>query len=557
VNEASFRQNLCAPRKEEMSREEITPDYVTVYEHESASVLAAIATGRRIARFSILLGPNAGRTYAFGDECTIGRSSDATVSVPDRGVSRLHVRVRRLPEDRFILEDLSSRNGTLVNGERVASVEIQSGARIQVGPRCLLLFSVHDDFEESLAQARTMEIIGRLSAGINHDFNNLLCVVLANAAYLLELPRKTTLNHVEVRECLEDMRSAAQAGAGLTGKLATLVQGGPALHETIDLSKLCEEVVGVLRDTFPRTVRVEPRIQPGIFVRGIRAPLWQLLLNPCVNARDAMPDGGTLGLDIVLKSARELEVRPPVHAECYAVITVTDTGHGMKPEVLKAAFEPFFTTKEIDLGRGLGLATVRKVASEHGGTVELSSRPGAGTILRIVLPLAQSLAGESEPAGTRPQSKSGELGGALEERAGDDGAQAAPAETRPRVLIAEDDPALARAFGRALRRAGYEVLWVESAAQAVATFAQHGASLHAVLLDLDMPDAAIHEAYAMIRARCPELPVVALAAAQPGADQPADASNADESVLRKPVDPGVLARVLSAAVRGHGRPGGT
>jgi signal transduction histidine kinase len=538
--------------------EEHAIEHVTAIEQEDATPMLTVEAGHpRIARMSILLGPDAGRTYKFEDECTVGRSTDATVRVHDRGVSRLHVRVRRLSGERFLLEDLSSRNGTLVDGKRVSSMEIESGTQIQLGPRCLLLFSLHDDFEESLVQAKKMEIIGRLSAGINHDFNNLLCVVLANAAYLLELPRSSTLSHAEVRECLEDMRAAAQAGAELTGRLATLVQGGPAVHETIDLSRMCNEIVSVLRDTFPRLVRVEPRIQPGISVRGVRAHIWQLLLNPCLNARDAMPEGGALTLEAVLKTTDELDSKPPVHAECYAVITVRDTGRGMSPEVLKSAFEPFFTTKDIDLGRGLGLATVRKVASEHGGTVELSSELSVGTTLRIVLPLADSqseapgLASQRHP--TVKQSRDFELPSA--EASPDRTATAADQKTRPRILVVEDDRALARAFGRALQRAGYEMLWVANAEQAMATFAQQSASLHAVLLDRDMPDPAINEAHAAIRARNPELPMIVLTGAQGTTDATSNPPPTDDSVLRKPVDPGVLARVVSAAVRRHGRGG--
>ena len=533
-----------------MSAEESSLEHETALEHDEPRLVTPTASGRtRTAHLSILLGPDAGRTYTFENECTIGRSAEATIRVHDRGVSRVHVRVRRLSAERFLVEDLSSRNGTLVDGKRVGSAEVESGAHIQVGPRSLLLFSLHDEFDESLAQAKKMEIIGRLSAGINHDFNNLLCVVLANAAYVLELPRNTTLAHPEVRECLEDMRAAAQAGAELTGRLATLVQGGPAMHETIDLSRMCNDIASVLRDTVPRSVRVEPRIQPGISVRGVRSHLWQLLLNPCLNARDAMPDGGVLMLEAVLKTADELDSEPPVHAECYAVITVADTGRGMPPVVLKAAFEPFFTTKDIDLGRGLGLATVRKVASEHGGTAELTSELGVGTTLQIMLPFAESRSDGPSLSAQHPRSArqrqefdapSGELATDVSIR------------TRPRVLVAENDEALARAFGRALQRAGYEMVRVANAEQALATFTEQSASLHAVLLDFDMPDSSIRNVQTLIRSRNPELPIIVLTTAQTPSDAASNPPPTDESVLRKPVDPAVLTRVLSAAVRRHG-----
>lgn len=509
---------------------ENTHDLVTAHEHEGRRGVPE--PDSQIARVSVLFGPNAGQTYTVTHELTMGRSGQADLCLNDRGVSRLHARLRRLPGDRFVLDDLSSRNGTLVGGLRIASTEIRTGARIQLGPRCLLLFSVHDELEESLLQTKKMEIIGRLSAGINHDFNNLLCVVMANAAYLLELPPSLTLAHAEVRECLEDMRSAAQAGAELTSRLATLVQGGPLVHESVDVSKLCEDLVSVLRNTLPRGVRVESRVQPGIRVRGVRSHLWQMLLNPALNARDAMPDGGTLTIELVREAATELDDRPQVHADSYAVITFDDCGAGMSDEVLKAAFEPFFTTREIDLGRGLGLATVRKVASDHGGTVALSSRPGAGTKLRLVLPLMELPGEEMTPAADA---------------------------SRRRVLVVEADRALARAFGRALRSDDVDVLWAQDSVDAIALFEAHGSSIDVVLIDADASRSALHDLQATVRAHSPTLPFVMLTDAHepansmpPAGSMPADGDGV-EIRLRKPIDLAMLTRVISQAARRRGK----
>jgi len=543
-----------------MRQEDNVIDQVTIVEQSNdPASFAGAAT--RIARISVLLGPDEGRSYKLEDECTLGRSTEATLRLPDRGISRVHARIRKLSGERFMIEDLSSRNGTLVNGKRVKIAELHSGARIQLGPRCLLLFSLHDELEESLAQAKKLEIIGRLSAGINHDFNNLLCVVLANAAYLLELPRNSTLSHAEIRECLEDMRSAAQAGAELTGRLATLVQGGPRVHEPVDLSRLCMDVISVLRDTFPRSVRIEPRVQPGIVVRGVRSHLWQLLLNPCLNARDAIPEGGgALTLEAVLKTADELDFAPPVRAECYVVITVTDSGRGMSPAVLASAFEPFFTTKDIDLGKGLGLATVRKVASEHGGTVHLTSEVDVGTTLRIVLPIAE-LQGEDLEVSTRPTAHPAvryklpppaAAPSAADSQDADEGVRGT--RQRRRVLVAEDDQGLARVFGRALRRAGYEVLWAADSTQALQMFEQQPSPFSAVLLDLDMADTGIHNAHAAIRSRNRELPIILLTGLpEPDGGPAFKAAPTQDVILRKPVDPAVLARVVSMAIRRSGR----
>jgi signal transduction histidine kinase len=535
-----------------MSKEERVVEYITAFDPERQQIKPH-AEGR-VARVSVLLGPDEGKTFKLSDDCCVGRAGDAVVQVQDRGVSRRHARFRRVENDRFSLEDLGSRNGTLVNGQQIARCVLESGDRIQLGSRCLLLYSVHDDLEESLMDARKLEIIGRLSAGINHDFNNLLCVILANAAYLLELPRESSLAGKEIRECLEDMRSAAQSGAELTHRLATLAQSNHVAQESVNLSQLCDETLGILRDTFAKSIRIQGHVQPGMWVRGVRAHLRQLLLNPCINGRDAMPDGGTLTFEAVLKEPSELDTMPLLKADCYAVVTVTDTGPGMPDDVLKSAFEPFFTTKEIELGRGLGLPTVRKVASDHGGTVTLSSQVGVGTTLRIVLPVAEINPGEEE--------------GLMQTRSGQPSKDVWPAEplkrtaesrsipvskTERKVLIAEDDEALGRAFVRSLRRAGYGVVWVARGEQAVSAFTQESSEFDLVLLDLDMTDASGERAHSTIRKHDAEVPVVLLTNAADVDDADAADPADRNTIVRKPVEPAVLARVVQLALRRAGR----
>lgn len=353
---------------------------------EALDPLRGRRAGQSTALLSILLGPDEGHSCKVVDECIVGRGSNATFRLTDRGVSRAHARIRRSADGRFTIEDLGSRNGIQVNGKNVSVGALEPGDRVQIGPRCLLLFSVQDDLEESLAHAKSLEIIRRLSAGINHDFNNLLCVVLANAAHLLAQPRELTLADAEVRECLQDIRAAADNGADLTARLATLIQGGAAGFEPVDFSDLCEKTVAILRDTFAKNVRIQVQVQPGIMVRGIAAHLRHLMINPCLNARDAMPEGGTLWIDVALRNAQDLTVAPLVRSERYVVVTIRDTGTGMDPTVLASAFEAFFTTRALDVGGGLGLFIVRKVAADMGGCVDLQSRKGEGTTLRVVLP---------------------------------------------------------------------------------------------------------------------------------------------------------------------------
>ncbi len=514
--------------------------------------------GGQVTRLSVLVGPGEGRSVVVAGDCVIGRSPDAQVRLADPGVSRKHVRIWRAPDGQVSLEDMSSRNGTLVNGQRVSRCTLESGDRIQVGPHCVLLLSVHDALEEALINANKLEIIGRFSAGINHDFNNLLCVILANAAYLLELPPELPLGNAEVRECLDDLRSAAQSGAELTTRLATLAQSNNLVQERVSFSELCAETLGVLRDTCPKSIRIQGYVQPNVFVRGVRAHLRQLVLNPCLNARDALSEGGKLTFEAVVEELHELSSVPPLKADCYVVVTVTDTGCGMAPEVLKSAFEPFFTTKEIDLGRGLGLAIVRKVAADHGGTVELTSQRGAGTTLRIVLPVVDC--GSAVEPNRGEAGPSGEPGGRADpaprpdRRTSDEIVRPREAASVRRVLLAEADEALGRAITRSLRRAGYEVTWVADTTRAADELAQTPDYFDLVLLDPPTGEPQAEHARQRIRRLRSDLPAVVLTEKANNHEGTFAEAHADiDTMVQKPVDPAVLARVVQVALRQAGR----
>jgi signal transduction histidine kinase/CheY-like chemotaxis protein len=530
-----------------MSIEENVRQYVASRGGDDSAQQGPVPAAR-VAQLSVVLGPDEGRTYRFDVACVIGRASDATVRLADRGVSMHHARVRRLTGDQFVLEDMSSRHGTLLNGEPIERAQLESGARIQVGPRCLLLFSLHDDLQQSLMQAKKVEIIGRLSAGLNHDFNNLLCVILANAAYLLELPGDTPLGNSDVRECLEDMRAAGQAGSEVTSKLSTLAQSTTMAQESVDFSSLCEETLDILRGTFPKAIRVVGLIQPGIRVHGVRSHLRQLLFNPCLNARDAMPDGGTLTLRAVVKAREEFDAEPLLKADSYVVASFTDTGRGMAPETVGMAFEPFFTTKELELGKGLGLSAVRKIASDHGGTAELSSREGAGTSLQVVLPLSDevdaSLGDYFDDDGQRALPSSGRP---ASHSSSEDLVRPVSERVRRRVLLVEEDEQLGRAFVRSLRRESYDVTWVTQLDAAVKAFAAPDDVFDIVLLDVEPPELTRYGAPLSLRKPGAEIPVLVFSAE--GRDNEPPPPLGFDMVVRKPVEPAMLARIVSVSLR--------
>jgi signal transduction histidine kinase len=521
---------------------------VTVFEETAAQGGGLTPTKPRSARLSMLLGPQKGQTFKVGIECLIGRGADCTICLSDRGTSRHHARLRLVPDGGYVVEDLGSRNGTWVDGTRITRRELQTGAKIQIGPRCLLLFSLIDEHQEAMLEAKEAEIIGRLSAGINHDFNNLLCVLLANVAHLLELPEDVPLSRADVRECLEDMRAAAQAGAEVTAKLAVLTQGATLPQKMVDLSKLCLEMVDILRETFPKAIRIQVQVEPGIEIRGIRSHLLQMMLNPCLNARDAMPASGTLSIELGLKTADELGMIPTMKSDRYAVVTFRDTGTGMSPAVLNQAFEPFFTTREINLGRGLGLMSVRKVASDHGGTVDLHSKLGEGTTLRVVLPVIRG--GDGGKERDRKERSTLEMEVPDEVLAVPSGGEAPRTSTDPaRVLLVGGSEPVGRALGRALRRVGCEPVSAATAAEGLARAASTP-PFDIVLIDLDEPELAGLQR--QVRELRPATKLVGFTAnmGQPAAEDAARFGV--DYVLHKPIDQYALAAVVAMAVRTPG-----
>jgi signal transduction histidine kinase len=489
--------------------------------------------GPRQARLSVLVGPGEGHVHDLGDSAVIGRAPDADICVPDAAVSRRHLRLTRLAPDVFGLEDLQSCNGTFVDGRRIEQAEIRSGARIQVGPRCLLLFSMPDKLEQAMLEAQQIALVGKVAAGLNHDLNNLLCALMADASYLRELPLGMTIGHLDVQEVLGDMRAATERGAELTQRMATFALGAAAYDEERSFSAVASDVLRLVRETFPRNIDVRGHVQHGLMVQAREAPLRELIMHPLLNARDAMPDGGTLRVQATLRRAEELQDAPLLRAEHYVVYEVRDSGCGMPPEVARRAFEPFFTTKELQVGSGLGLAIVRKVAQDLGGRVGLSSEPGHGTVLTVVLPAKNAVAPDDQAP---PSDNGGGRRGALERKTVDEQSALGQNMGRGRrVLVADDDEALLRVIGRALRRGGFEVVAVGDGQEALERFSADPGGYAAAILDHQMPRMDGVQCMAAVREQRADFPVVLIS----GATDAMGYGTRDAEptvVLRKPID---------------------
>jgi len=332
------------------------------------------------------------------------------------------------------------------------------------------------DLEDQLRQMQKLEALGQLTGGIAHDFKNQLGVILANIALIrAELPE----DRGDLRSYLADLEQAAENGSAMARKLLAFSRKEPISLQPVDLGLALREHERALRRLLPETIRVR-RDAPddGPTILADPGTLEQVLLNLATNARDAMPQGGTLTI-----SARPVHVRQEDDALLqgfdrrgrFACVAVTDTGHGMDSGTLGRAFEPFFTTKAVGAGTGLGLAMVFGLMKQHGGFVRLYSERGHGTTARLYFAITDAVAI------------------AAPERA------AAPHGTET-LLLVEDQDMLRRATARTLRKLGYTVVAAPDGAEGLRLLREQAGTFALVISDVVMPNVGGVELYQRARA---------------------------------------------------------
>lgn len=322
--------------------------------------------------------------------------------------------------------------------------------------------------EEHLRHAHKMEAVGELTGGVAHDLNNHLSVVLGNVDLLLETADERQA------ELLEEVRKTGRRSAEMVRKLLGFSRKEILDLRSLDVVALVREYEGLLRRLLPAYVRLDLSLEEGLSgVNADATSLGQILLNLVANARDAMPEGGSVEVAV-----GERRVEPgrtilgeEVEAGTYGVVSVSDSGAGMPPEVLERVFEPFFTTKAKEAGTGLGLSMVHGLVRQHGGHVAIDSREGEGTRVEVLLP-ASGKRGESSPGEPDLQGADccsrGCIEGAL-------------------VLVVDDDPAVLRTTGRLLEAEGCQVMAADNGEEALELIGRHSHELDAVLTDLVMP----------------------------------------------------------------------
>ncbi len=365
--------------------------------------------------------------------------------------------------------------------------------------------------QEQLERAQRLEAVGQLAGGVAHDFNNLLAVILNNAECLAD-----ELGEGAGAERVREIESAARSAAELTRQLLLFSRRGPSELRTIDLAAAVREVETLLRRTIGEhialTVNAPSDLPP---VRLAAGQVEQILVNLAVNARDAMPEGGTISVTVTRSPTVPI-----------LMLRVVDDGVGMSEEVAEQAFDPFFTTKAREQGTGLGLAAVYGIAGRAGGHVEIESEPGRGTEVTVYLPVAE---GEAEDERARA-------------------AVSAPSVGEGRtVLVVDNDEAVRRIVAHMLVKHGYRVHSAPAADAAEAVLADPGAEVDLLLTDVLMPEVSGRELVARLRGRGVELPTIYMSGH--GYDPaPLDPWHEDATVLQKPFSAEELARAVGTAL---------
>jgi PAS domain S-box-containing protein len=365
--------------------------------------------------------------------------------------------------------------------------------------------------ENQLLQSQKMEAVGRLAGGIAHDFNNLLTTVLGYSTLLLQHPRPGQ----EPDKRILEIKRAAERGAGLTRQLLAFSRKQVIQPQINDLNQVVAEMEEMLRRLIGEDIEfVFTRSAQAVLVRADTGQMEQMLMNLVVNARDAMPRGGRLDVEVAALglAAPRADGEQAIPAGNYAVLTVRDTGTGMDPETLARVFEPFYTNKERGKGTGLGLAMVQGVAQQNGGYVLVRSDVGVGTTFEIYLPQAEGQGAAAE-----------ELPLVTERPVG--------AET---LLLVEDEATVRELVLELLQREGYTVLVAGHGEEALAVAARHAGPIHLLVTDVVMPGMSGGELASRFLAARPGMRVLYISGYSDDAIVRAGVSHADSAFLQKP-----------------------
>ncbi|HXA15813.1 MAG TPA: PAS domain S-box protein [Thermoanaerobaculia bacterium] len=375
--------------------------------------------------------------------------------------------------------------------------------------------------EQQLLRAQRLESLGTLAGGIAHDLNNLLLPILMGVTLLKRFdPNEASL------KAINNIERSVRRGSELVKQVLLFARGSETSRETVQLRDVVGEIEAIITSTFPKDITLEVSMAHDLSpVTGDATQLTQVLLNLCVNARDAMPRGGQLIISASNTGINDHDALPHGNPNSgpQVVLEVTDTGEGMPKEILDRIFDPFFTTKEVGKGTGLGLSTAQGIISSHGGFLGVSSNLGEGSTFTIHLPARpEQSAAVVIPEETGPPHGNGEL-----------------------ILIVDDDASVVSITKQTLEVFGYEVLTAEDGAQAIGVFSRRLADIALVVTDMAMPVIDGAALIAALNRMVPGVRIIATTGNPSAASMSKIARTGVTHILTKPYTAEELLRTLS------------
>jgi signal transduction histidine kinase/CheY-like chemotaxis protein len=383
--------------------------------------------------------------------------------------------------------------------------------------------------DRQLHQAQKMEAIGTLAGGVSHEFNNLLQAIQGFTRYAMEGVEHGSDAHSDLLQVLE----ASDRAVVLTRQLLGFSRREVLQKTDIEPNTLVRSLAKMLTPLIGEHITMNLELDPQVgFVHADASHLQQLLMNLCVNARDAMPKGGqlTIRTENAVLTPAYCELHEDVEPGRYLMLAVSDTGSGIPAEIKDHIFDPFFTTKGVGKGTGLGLAMVYGMVRQHQGAIRVYSEPGAGTTFRIYLPTTDHAAPAAMAAITAP---SRIVRGGTET-----------------ILVAEDDPTVRQLAVRVLERAGYHAIIAVDGEDAVRLFREHASKISCALLDVVMPRLGGREAFQRIKALDPEMKAIYCSGYDPSMAQVGFVMDDDARLIQKPFVPEALLTALREILDG-------
>ncbi len=380
------------------------------------------------------------------------------------------------------------------------------------------------NLERQFLRAQRLESIGTLAGGLAHDLNN----VLAPITMSIELLRKSVSDERGL-EILDTIDGSSRRGADMISQILSFTRGAEGRRVPVSGREIVDSLSGIIRDTFPKSVRIETTVAPDLWqVLGDSTQINQILLNLCVNARDAMPEGGALFVSATNENvggryaAANLDANTGPHVR----IEVEDTGSGIHPDIIDRIYDPFFTTKDVGKGTGLGLSTTLAIVKSHGGFIRSYSEPGKGTRISVHLPAVPASSPDSRTSAESPL----------------------PEGNGETILVIDDEPAIVDMTRRILRDFNYRPLVADSGIRAIEIFRERHQDVSAVVTDMMMPEMTGSDTIQALVGIDPSVKIIAVSGIRANGAIASSLGGAVRSFLQKPFTAETLLRALDSVL---------